>query len=81
MVTGLKWLVERAMLWRDSEGGNNKAYIGGYSENFMFELDTRIWPQPFRCGDVRLRLAHSQMCEQALDIEDRRKLVKTGVKA
>jgi hypothetical protein len=64
---------------RDSEGGNNKAYIGGYSENFMFELDPRIGPQPFRCGDMRLRLTHNQMFEQALDIEYRRKLVKIGV--
>jgi len=55
-----------------------KAYIGGYSEDFIFELDPRVGRESFRCGDKRLRLTHKQMFEQALDIEYRRNMVKTG---
>ncbi len=44
----------------------------------MFQLDPRVGPEPFRCGDKRLRLTHNQMFEQALDIDYMRNLVKLG---
>jgi hypothetical protein len=56
----------------------NKAYIGGYSEDFFFQLDQTKGPEPFRCDDKRLKVTHNQMFEQALDIEYRKNLVKMG---
>ena len=61
---------------RDSEGG--KPYIGGDSEDFVFELDPRVGPERFRCGDDRLRLTHNEMYEQWVDVEFRKKLVENG---
>ena len=65
---------------RDNERPNRriKAYIGGYSKDLLFELDPRVGPQPFRCGDDRLRLTHHEMYEQGVDVEFRKKLVDTG---
>jgi hypothetical protein len=61
---------------RDSERG--KAYIGGYSKNFVVELDPRVGPEHFRCGDESLRLTHNNMCEQGVDVDFRKKLVENG---
>jgi hypothetical protein len=44
----------------------------------VFELDPRVGPERFRCGDDRLRLTHNEMYEQWVDVEFRKKLVENG---
>jgi hypothetical protein len=61
---------------RDSEGG--KPYISGYSEDFVFELDSRVRLESFRCNDDRLRLTHNEMYEQGVDAEFGEKLAENG---
>jgi hypothetical protein len=61
---------------KDLEGG--KAYIGGYSEDFVCQLDPHVGPRHFRCVDDRLRLTRHEMYEQGIDFKFKKKFVENG---
>ena len=44
----------------------------------MFELDPRVGPESFRCGDDILRTTHNETYKQGVDVEFGKKLVKKG---